>query len=73
MIRGINDVLDELNALQSEISQLIGREYTVECENRIQEYEINDRQIQGMKMIFLRLQYNSFSAYTLRQPLPAET
>lgn len=52
ILGGENAALDELNALQSEIGQLIGREYTVECENRIQEYEINDRQIQGMKMIF---------------------
>ncbi len=25
--------------------------YTVECENRIREYELNDRQIQGMKTV----------------------
>ncbi|MDE6566470.1 MAG: ABC transporter permease, partial [Lachnospiraceae bacterium] len=42
----------ELNTLQDEIDQLIGEEYTIEYENRIQKYETNKRQIQGMMAIF---------------------
>lgn len=43
---------DELNALQSEIEGMIGQTYEIECENRIQEYDTNNKQIQGMKIIF---------------------
>ena len=52
-VRGRKDVtLEELNALQDEIAQLVGGEYTIEQENRIQEYETNNRQIQGMMAVF---------------------
>lgn len=52
-IRGKEVVtVKELNALQDEIEQLIGGKYTIACENRIQEYEINNRKIQGMMAIF---------------------
>ncbi|MBD5495844.1 MAG: ABC transporter permease [Lachnospiraceae bacterium] len=44
--------LEELNALQDEIIRLVGGKYTVEYENRIQEYETNNRQIQGLKVFF---------------------
>ena len=37
---------DQLSALQSEIDELVGRTYMIESENRIQEKEINNRQIQ---------------------------
>lgn len=41
----------ELDALEGEIDQILGRKYTIECENRIREYEANNKQIQGMKAI----------------------
>ena len=44
--------LGELNTLQDNIKQFVSQNYTVECENRIQEYETNDMQIQGLKVIF---------------------
>lgn len=44
--------LEALNALQGEIDRIVSGKYTVECENRIQEHETNDRQIQGMKAVF---------------------
>lgn len=47
-----NVTLEELNALQSQISRLVGETYTLDVENRIQEYRDNRKQIQGMKMIF---------------------
>ena len=43
---------EELNALQDEIAQLVGEKYTIEQENRIQKYETNNRQIQGMMTVF---------------------
>ena len=46
-----NVTLDELNTLQREIDGLLGGKYTIESENRIQEYETNDEQIQGMMAI----------------------
>lgn len=52
VLAGENAALEELNTLQNEIERLISRNYTVECENRIQEYETNARQIQGVKAIF---------------------
>lgn len=42
---------EELNTLQSKIDQLVSPNYIVESENRIQEYESNNRQIQGMMAI----------------------
>ena len=44
--------VEELNMLQDKISQSLGGKYTIESENRIQEYETNDKQIQGMMAIF---------------------
>ena len=44
--------LDELNALQDDIIRLAADKYSVECENRIQEYEANNKQIQGIKIFF---------------------
>lgn len=43
---------EELNALQDGIRQLISGKYTIECENRMQEYEANNKMIQGAKVIF---------------------
>jgi len=43
--------LAEMNTLQKEIEKIAGQSCTVESENRIQEYEINDRQIWGMMTI----------------------
>ncbi len=43
--------LEELNAMQEEIGRLLGPAYAFESENRIQEYETNDEQIQGMMLI----------------------
>lgn len=47
-----NAALEELNTLQTEIHQIIDGSYVVESENRIQEKETNDKQIQGMMIIF---------------------
>lgn len=47
-----NVSLEELNMLQDELDRILGRKYTIESENRIQEYETNDKQIQGMMAIF---------------------
>lgn len=40
--------LEELNTLQDGVERLIGGNDTVTYENRIQEYETNDKKIQGM-------------------------
>ncbi len=47
-----NASLEELNMLQDEIGRIISGKYIIESENRIQEYETNDKQIQGMMAIF---------------------
>lgn len=47
-----NVTLEELNALQGQVESLIAGNYKVESENRIQEVEVNDKQIQGMMAIF---------------------
>lgn len=47
-----NASLEELNMLQDELGRILGGKYTIESENRIQEYETNDKQIQGMMTIF---------------------
>ncbi len=47
-----NASLEELNMLQDEIGQTVGGKYTIECENRIREYETNSKQIQGLMAIF---------------------
>lgn len=52
ILSGENATLEELNGLESEIEQLIGQKNTIECENRIEEYERNNKQIQGIKIIF---------------------
>lgn len=46
-----NATLEELNTLQNQLDQMIGRTYRLESENRMQEYEENSKQIQGMKAI----------------------
>ena len=52
-VRGKDDAtLEELNTIQDKISQLVDGKYTIEQENRIQEYETNNNQIQGMMAIF---------------------
>ena len=52
-VRGREDAtLEELNTLQDEIAQLVDGKYAIEQENRIQEYETNNRQIQGMMTVF---------------------
>ena len=52
-VRGRDDVtLEELNTIQEKIAQLADGKYTIEQENRIQEYETNNRQIQGMMTVF---------------------
>lgn len=43
--------LEKLNNLQGELEELLETRYTIETENRIQEYETNEIQIRGMKMI----------------------
>ena len=47
-----NVTLEELDALQGQVENLIAGNYKVESENRIQEVEANDKQIQGMMTIF---------------------
>lgn len=42
----------ELDALQGQVDSLIAGNYRTESENRIQEAEMNDKQIQGMMTIF---------------------
>lgn len=42
---------DILNALENEITQIIGSEYEIESENRIQEREDNDKMIEGYELI----------------------
>ncbi len=52
-VRGKDDAaLEELNTIQEKIAQLADGKYTIEQENRIQEYETNNRQIQGMMTVF---------------------
>lgn len=43
---------EKLDTLQNQVAQIIGQTYVLESENRIQEYEINRKQIQGMRVIF---------------------
>lgn len=47
-----NVTLEELDALQGQVEDLIAGNYKTESENRIQEAETNDKQIQGMMTIF---------------------
>ena len=47
-----NVTLGELDALQEQVDCLLGENYKVESENRIQEAETNDKQVQGMMTIF---------------------
>ncbi|MCM1254258.1 MAG: ABC transporter permease [Clostridium sp.] len=49
---GENAALEEVSALQHEITQLVSGEYITESENRIQKQAVNDKQIQGMMAIF---------------------
>lgn len=43
--------LAELTALQQEAVSILGSSHGVESENRIQEYEVNEKQIRGMMVI----------------------
>lgn len=52
VLGGENPELSELDRIQSEITRLVSPNYKLECENRIQEMEANNRQIQGMMWIF---------------------
>lgn len=52
VLAGENNTLEELNELQNRIVSLIGENDVTESENRIQEYETNHTQIQGMMAIF---------------------
>ncbi len=47
-----NVTAEELDALQGQVDSLIAGNYKTESENRIQEAEVNDKQIQGMMTIF---------------------
>ncbi len=51
VLAGENASLDTLNALQAEITQLVSQKYTVISENRIQKYDSNNKQLQGMMAI----------------------
>lgn len=50
ILGGENVTLEGLIKLQNEVGRIMGS-YTIESENRIQEYETNDTQIQGMMVI----------------------
>lgn len=52
ILDGDDPTAEKLSALQGEIDRLIGSQYKVVSENRIQEKEINDRQVRGMMAIF---------------------
>ncbi|MDE6214000.1 MAG: ABC transporter permease, partial [Lachnospiraceae bacterium] len=52
ILSGEDLTAEKLSAQQGEIDRLIGSRYTAVSENRIQEKEINDRQIRGMMAIF---------------------
>ena len=47
-----NVTLEELDTLQDEMKQLVSGKYTIEYENRIREYETNNKEIQGMMTLF---------------------
>ena len=44
--------MEDINQLQDEIDRLVGGTYVTESENRMEEQEINDRQIHGMMAVF---------------------
>lgn len=52
ILDGENPTAGKLSDLQGKIDRLLDSRYTVVSENRIQEKEINDRQIRGMMAIF---------------------
>ncbi len=52
ILSGENATLEELNGLQNDIEQLVDQKDRIKYENRIAEYEINNKQIQGIKIIF---------------------
>lgn len=43
--------MEELNIIQAKVEHLVGQKYAAESENRLQEYETNEKQIQGMMAI----------------------
>lgn len=48
---GENASLEEISTIQNEAERIAGEDHAAESENRIQEYEMNNRQIQGMMLI----------------------
>lgn len=52
VLGGENAALEELDMLQDKIARALREEYSIECENRIREYETNHKQIQGMMAVF---------------------
>ena len=58
-----NGSLEELKMLQEEIGRIVSGKYTIECENRIQEYETNSKQIQGMMAVFGGQRKREFARY----------
>ncbi|MCI8854559.1 MAG: ABC transporter permease [Lachnospiraceae bacterium] len=43
---------EELDRLQKEVGELLGSTYILESENRIREYEVNEKQILGLQVVF---------------------
>lgn len=52
VLGGEHVTLENLKVLQGQMNRLIGQDYVIESENRIQEYETNGKKIQGMRVIF---------------------
>ncbi|MDE7311252.1 MAG: ABC transporter permease [Eubacterium sp.] len=51
-VRAEHAAMEELTMLQDEAGRLLSGNYTIECENRIQKYETNNKQIQGIKAVY---------------------
>lgn len=51
VLDGENTTLDKLNAMQTEITQIISQKYTITSENRIQKYDANSKMLSGMRTI----------------------
>ncbi len=47
-----NATMEQLKELEGRICRTLGQDDRVESENRIQEYQVNRRQIQGMRAVF---------------------
>lgn len=48
---GETKTMEELDKIQAKVNQCIGQTYVTESENRIREYETNNKQIQGLKTV----------------------